>query len=179
MINLFYVALEKRIKTYTGIKEVAWWNGQYVPTEQGDFMFDEPGCYVEFLDTPTVGMVGSKTQKLQLRFRIHVASLLLESDENRWLDRSLVIPHHEIVQQVHLLLIAFKPKFSYIPGNEALEGTNEDYQLFNSPNRMMISPVHSIYGLMATTMDYEAVAFDYSALPLTQSVNANLALTIQ
>jgi hypothetical protein len=180
MLILPYACIRQRLKTQVPeLKEVSWFNGQYLPNDDGEFMFDEPAVYIEFLECNTIGMLGNKVQQVEYNIRLHIATLLLEErDQIKPVGNNnpLVLNHYDILQKVHKALLGFKGKLSNLPGATIEPNSAEDQILFNYLERKAVQPIHNVFDLCVTTATYRGVGYDISALIIYDKVAANLLL---
>lgn len=178
MLNLLYPALKKRLNNYVMPKYTDWYMGQYLEDEAeegGNLLWDTPAVFVETAPVQWQTM-GGNIQSANLQFAVHLVTDALFDDDKRITDP--VLQHFLLDSKVYKGLQNWRCMLSYVPGLEALAGTDGDRVLIESVVRTDSEPDHTLRRQMVAINRFSCRIYDYTAAKEWETVMAQLELSI-
>ncbi|RMF46264.1 MAG: hypothetical protein D6751_05470 [Deltaproteobacteria bacterium] len=171
----YFKALERRLGEIATVKQIDWYFGQIEDPDGNQLVRDTPALYIEFRPAEWRTWPGN-IQSAMLEFDVHVVTECHYDDHRRFTDDTT--GHLALVGDVYKQLMNWRCLLSYVPGLEALAGTESDMVLMESVVRTAQSSDHQLSPFLFTTLSWVSHVFDYSAVPQLQEVLASLELDI-
>lgn len=178
MLNLVYQALKKRINDKVAPKYTDWYMGQYLEPDEEDggaLLWDTPAVFIEFPPIPWTTM-GNSVQAADTSVNIHLVNDSYFDTDQRVTDATL--NHFGLEGSVYRHLMNWRCLLSYVPGFEALAGTENDRVLMESVVRLNTDVDHGARRQFVSVQTFSTRIYDYSATKQWASVVAVLELDV-
>lgn len=179
MLQLVYPVLKQHLNAeINALKLIDWDLGQYNQAGE-DHVRTTPAVYIGF-DPIEWETLPKGIQRSVLSFTLTLVSHSAYGNEKDMLDTTY-INHLSIWNLLYSKMQNKRFLFSQLPGNSALAGTANDHVILESVVRVSSDPHSTIDNLVVSTHRFEAMMYDYAAVPGFQTVLADLVcnLTIE
>jgi len=179
MLQLVYPVLKQHLNAeISALKFIDWDLGQYNQLGE-EVVRASPVVYIGF-DPIEWETLPKGIQRSVLSFTLTLVSDSAYGDERDMLDTTY-INHLGIWNELYSKMQNKRFLFSDLPGNSALAGTANAHVVLESVVRINSDPHSNIDKLIVSSHRFEAMMYDYSAVPGFQTVLADLVcnLTIE
>lgn len=178
MLNLVYQALKKRINEKVSPKYTDWYMGQYLEPDEEDggaLLWDTPAVFVEF---PPIAWqtLGGSVQAADMSMNIHLVNDSYFDTDQRVTDP--ILNHFGLEGNVFKAMMNWRCMLSYVPGFEALAGTDNDRVLIESVVRLNTDVDHGARRQFVSVQTFSSRIYDYSATKQWVNVLAALELDV-
>ena len=171
----YYKALEKRLGEIAEVAQIDWYFGQVEDPEGNALVRNTPALYLEFRPAEWRTWPGN-VQSALLDFDVHVVTECHYDDAQRITQDNN--QHLAVAASVYQKLMNWRCLLSYVPGFEALAGTEADMVLMESIVRTTQSSDHQLSPFLISSLSFRSHVFDYSAAPSLSEIIASLELDI-
>lgn len=164
MFTYPYQIIKRKLQTgVTELRDIDWYTGQDSIADKKAAIFTAPGAYIAFVPNQPRTMGGQKVQSALTQFDlILLTDCVLDGDKRVKKDNPQ--DHMRIFDKIYKSLQGFSAKISYLPEFVALLNSDQDQRMFNSLDRVGITPPHlPRKALMKSVQRFSGVFFDHGA----------------